>query len=100
MLTTQAADGLLHSRAMTPASDAGLVFSFVANHDSGKFDDLEVHPEVNISWSDPASTNWASAAGKATILKDAARYGSGRQGANIDWAEIMSVVSRISGRLC
>ena len=37
MLTTQATDsGLLHSRAMTPASDKGLVFSFVANQDSGK----------------------------------------------------------------
>ncbi|KAL8292019.1 hypothetical protein RQP46_001485 [Phenoliferia psychrophenolica] len=73
MLTTQAAGtGLLHSRAMTPASDAGLVFSFVANQDSGKFDDLEEHPQVNVSWSDPSSTNWVSAAGKATILKDAA----------------------------
>ncbi|KAK4701892.1 hypothetical protein P7C70_g4341, partial [Phenoliferia sp. Uapishka_3] len=72
MLTSQGAGGLLHSRAMTPADDKGLVFSFVANKESGKFDEIESNPQVNVSWSDAASTNWASAAGKAKILTDAA----------------------------
>ncbi|KAM0749353.1 hypothetical protein T439DRAFT_315583 [Meredithblackwellia eburnea MCA 4105] len=70
MLTTQGTGGLLHSRAMTPASDKGLVFSFVANQDSGKFDDLQSNPQVNVSWSDPSSTDWVSAAGKASVLTD------------------------------
>lgn len=52
------------------ADSAGLVFSFIANKESGKFDDLENDPSVNISWSD-ANTNWASAAGKATVITDA-----------------------------
>lgn len=39
-----------------------------------QFDDLETNPQVNISFSDPSSTNWVSAAGKASILKDAARW--------------------------
>ncbi|KAK4057246.1 hypothetical protein OIO90_001743 [Microbotryomycetes sp. JL221] len=70
MLTTRGSNGLLHSRAMSPADTSGLVFQFIANTESGKFDDLEANPDVNISYSDPSSTNWASAAGKATIVTD------------------------------
>ncbi|GAA5878554.1 hypothetical protein JCM8547_008792 [Rhodosporidiobolus lusitaniae] len=70
MLTTRAADGTLHSRMMSAASDKGLVFSFVANTDSGKFDELENDDHVNVSFSDPSSTDWASAAGTAKVVKD------------------------------
>ncbi|GAA5952328.1 hypothetical protein JCM21900_003783 [Sporobolomyces salmonicolor] len=70
MLTTRAHDGTLHSRAMSPASSQGLVFSFIANTDSGKFDELEHDENVNVSWSDPSTTDWASAAGKAKVIKD------------------------------
>ncbi|KAM0789302.1 hypothetical protein ACM66B_000142 [Microbotryomycetes sp. NB124-2] len=70
MLTTRGSNGLLHSRAMSPADTKGLVFQFIFNKESGKTDDLEAHPEVNVSWSDPSSTNWASAAGKALIVTD------------------------------
>jgi general stress protein 26 len=71
MLTTRSPNGLLHSRAMSAAGTDGLVFSFIANTDSGKFDDLTHDEQVNISWSSPSSTNWASAAGKASVMKDA-----------------------------
>lgn len=70
MLTTRSPNGLLHSRAMSAAGTDGLVFSFIANTDSGKFDDLTHDEQVNISWSSPSSTNWASAAGTASVLKD------------------------------
>jgi hypothetical protein len=42
MLTTKTANGDLHSRAMAPASkEAPHVFCFVANSESGKFDEIE-----------------------------------------------------------
>ncbi|BGP55928.1 hypothetical protein JCM8202_005271 [Rhodotorula sphaerocarpa] len=70
MLVTRSADGQLHSRAMAPASHKGLVFQFIANTDSGKFDELDHDENVNVSFSDPSSTDWASVAGKAKVVKD------------------------------
>ncbi|BGP16954.1 hypothetical protein JCM10213_007399 [Rhodosporidiobolus nylandii] len=70
MLVTRSSDGLMHSRAMHPASHQGLVFQFVANTDSGKFDELQHDDSVNVSFADPSSTDWASAAGKASVVKD------------------------------
>lgn len=70
LLVSRNKDGHLHSRAMSPASHQGLVFSFIANEDSGKFDELDHDDHVNISFSDPSSTDWASVAGKARVTKD------------------------------
>ncbi|GAA5977119.1 hypothetical protein JCM5350_003225 [Sporobolomyces pararoseus] len=70
MLTSRDSDGALHSRAMSPASHQGLVFTFVANRDSGKFDELANDSNVNVSFSDPSSTDWASVAGNAKINTD------------------------------
>ncbi|GAA6061788.1 hypothetical protein JCM10212_001394 [Sporobolomyces blumeae] len=70
MLVSRDADGALHSRAMSPASHQGLVFSFIANRESGKFDELANDPNVNVSFSDPSSSDWASVAGKAKIVTD------------------------------
>ncbi|GAA5923916.1 hypothetical protein JCM3775_005547 [Rhodotorula graminis] len=70
LLVSRSKDGHLHSRAMSPASHQGLVFSFIANEDSGKFDELENDEHVNISFSDSGSTDWASVAGKARVTKD------------------------------
>jgi hypothetical protein len=36
----------------------------------GKFDELTNDDSVNVSFSDPSSTDWASAAGKASVVKD------------------------------
>jgi general stress protein 26 len=70
MLTSRDSNGDLHSRAMSPASHQGLVFTFVANRDSGKFDELANDSNVNVSFSDPSSTDWASVAGNAKINTD------------------------------
>jgi len=76
MLTTKTANGDLHSRAMAPASkEAPHVFCFVANSESGKFDEIE-HSEdskVNVSIYDKSSTNWVSVAGNVKINTDKAR---------------------------
>jgi len=67
MLTSRSSDGQLHSRAMSPASTQGLVYSFIANRESGKFDELSNDPNVNVSFSDPSSSDWASVAGTAKV---------------------------------
>lgn len=70
MLTTQSSTGLLHSRAMSPASTRGLHLSFIANLASGKFDDIETHSAVNVAFSDASSSDWISISGKGEIVKD------------------------------
>ncbi|GJN91134.1 hypothetical protein Rhopal_004152-T1 [Rhodotorula paludigena] len=72
LLVSRNADGHLHSRAMAPASHKGLVFQFIANEESGKFDELQNDEHVNFSFQDPSSTDWASIAGKASVKKDEA----------------------------
>ena len=60
---------------MAPASkEAPFVFCFVANSESGKFDELKEGGEkVNVSVYDKSSTNWVSVAGEAKINTDKAR---------------------------
>ncbi|BGP40786.1 hypothetical protein JCM10450v2_004788 [Rhodotorula kratochvilovae] len=70
LLVSRSKEGHLHSRAMSAASHTGLVFQFIANEDSGKFDELQNDENVNISFQDPSSTDWASVAGKASVTKD------------------------------
>lgn len=70
MLTTRSPDGKLASRAMHPATTEGLVFSFYQNAASGKTDDVETDPHVNVAFIDAKSGDWASISGKATINKD------------------------------
>ncbi|EJD03344.1 uncharacterized protein FOMMEDRAFT_168328 [Fomitiporia mediterranea MF3/22] len=73
MLTTRDKDGMLHSRAMTPAgpySDTQLTLTFLANNVSHKFEELQQDSHVNISFFDEKTTNWASFAGTATVSQD------------------------------
>ncbi|KAI0318872.1 hypothetical protein OF83DRAFT_1056051 [Amylostereum chailletii] len=73
MLTSRAADGSLHSRAMTPSTpftDTQVNLVFIANNASYKFDELANDPHVNVSFFDRASTNWASFAGTAKVITD------------------------------
>lgn len=69
MLTTRHhdANGTLASRAMQPLSTKGLVFEFVANNHSGKFDDLQHDSSCNVSFYDPSTTDWVSVSGEAKI---------------------------------
>ncbi|PWN47468.1 hypothetical protein IE53DRAFT_390402 [Violaceomyces palustris] len=70
MLTTRSPDGKLASRAMKPATTDGLVFSFFFNKDSGKMDDVEVDPQVNVSYHDAKTTDWVSISGTAKVNDD------------------------------
>ncbi|CAO1627052.1 unnamed protein product [Sympodiomycopsis kandeliae] len=70
MLTSRAPDGKLASRAMVPATTEGLVFSFYQNADSGKTQDIETDPNVNIAYIDPKTSDWVSISGKAKLNGD------------------------------
>ncbi|PLW42486.1 hypothetical protein PCASD_04634 [Puccinia coronata f. sp. avenae] len=70
MLTTRHNGGALNSRAMVPASKKGLVFEFVANNHSEKFEDLQNDPSCNVSFYDPSNTDWVSVSGQAKIIED------------------------------
>jgi general stress protein 26 len=94
MLTTRSSEGHLHSRAMAPCSSKSLVgvifisisitpailekeptqvnLYFIANNASHKFDEIEHDSNVNVSFYDEASTNWASFTGTAKISQDKA----------------------------
>jgi len=74
MLTTRSQEGHLHSRAMTPAhpksGDNTLHIVFIGNNASGKFDEIQHDSNVNVSFYDPSSTNWASVSGVARVSQD------------------------------
>ncbi|KAL9937687.1 hypothetical protein V8E36_003232 [Tilletia maclaganii] len=69
MLTSRTPDGKLASRAMQPThiDSLGTRITFWSNIESGKHDDIESDPNVNISFLDPKSGDWVSVAGKANI---------------------------------
>ncbi|KAF7976830.1 hypothetical protein HWV62_5518 [Athelia sp. TMB] len=73
MLTTRAADGHMHSRAMSPAGpieDSQLTLYFIGNNVSEKFDEIANDQHVNVSFSDQSTTNWASFCGIAKVSQD------------------------------
>ncbi|KAJ3762384.1 hypothetical protein EV361DRAFT_909269 [Lentinula raphanica] len=73
MLTTRASSGQMHSRAMIPTapqSDTQTSLIFFANKASHKFDEIENDAHVNVSFSNPKTTSWASYAGVAKISQD------------------------------
>jgi general stress protein 26 len=94
MLTTRAADGHLHARAMTPAgreshptsnldtpshtvpttftaySSNQVNLVFVANNASPKFKELQNDSHVNVNFFDTSTTHWASFSGIAKVIED------------------------------
>jgi len=73
MLTTRAADGHLHARAMTPAgpySTTQVNLVFLANNASPKFKELQNDSNVNVSFFDTSTTHWASYSGIAKVIED------------------------------
>ncbi|KAF8303353.1 hypothetical protein DL93DRAFT_2090309 [Clavulina sp. PMI_390] len=70
MMTTRTASGALVSRAMAPASYESLHFNYIANNTSGKFEELQHDPHVNVSFFDPSTTNWISVSGAAKLISD------------------------------
>ncbi|KAH9837453.1 Pyridoxamine 5'-phosphate oxidase like [Teratosphaeria destructans] len=71
LMTTKNADGLLASRCMAVAAKEGhgVDFIFHANSESGKTDDLDANPEVNLGFLNN-SGEWASVSGIATVETD------------------------------
>ncbi|PCH43390.1 hypothetical protein WOLCODRAFT_103445 [Wolfiporia cocos MD-104 SS10] len=73
MLTTRTADGQLHARAMAPTgpvSPTQATLVFIANKASAKFEEIENDSNVNVSFYDEKTTNWASYSGTARITQD------------------------------
>ena len=104
MLTTRDKNGNMHSRAMTPASrtfyvlnrfkgsssdglliahsETQLTLYFVANNCSKKFDELGCDKNVNVSFYDEKTTNWASFSGVAKVTQD-------REEINKHWSTLL-----------
>ncbi|EME42356.1 hypothetical protein DOTSEDRAFT_73245 [Dothistroma septosporum NZE10] len=74
MLTTKTSDGLLASRCMAVAAKEGngVDLLYHTNTESGKTDDLENSPDVNVAFLD-SSGQWGSISGRATIETDRAK---------------------------
>jgi len=71
MMTTRRADGQLVSRPMAVQDEApGADFWFVTARDSGKLEELEHDPHVNLSFYKEGSKEWVSVAGTATLSQD------------------------------
>ncbi|KAI9666471.1 MAG: hypothetical protein M1821_004407 [Bathelium mastoideum] len=74
MMTTRiASSGLLVSRCMALAAKEGngIDLLFHANSESGKTDDLESDPDINLAFQNP-SGEWASISGRASLITDRA----------------------------
>jgi general stress protein 26 len=74
MLTTIAEDGSLHARPMINITHEfrGELW-FFARDDDPKLREIEANPQVNVSYADAPHSRFVSAAGKASILRDANR---------------------------
>jgi general stress protein 26 len=71
MMTTRRRDGHLRSRAMaTQKRASGADLWFVTAADSGKLEDIEHDPHVNISYYKNSSREWISVSGIGRISQD------------------------------
>jgi general stress protein 26 len=73
MLTTEAEDGLLHSRPMaTQQTDFDGTLWFFTSLSSGKVNELEWNPEVNLSYAQASESKYVSISGNGEIVRDRA----------------------------
>ncbi|CEH11827.1 Pyridoxamine 5'-phosphate oxidase-like, FMN-binding domain [Ceraceosorus bombacis] len=70
MLVSNSPDGKLASRAMNAATVEGGIFHFFTNVESGKTNDLENSPQVNVSYLNPKDGSWVSVSGTARVNTD------------------------------
>jgi len=71
MLTTEAEDGLLHSRPMaTQKTEFDGTLWFFTGRSTGKISEIEWNPEVNLSYAEPSHTRYVSMSGTAEIVDD------------------------------
>lgn len=73
MLTTQGEGGKLESRPMAVQSAEfdGTLY-FLTKRSSGKVQQVEEYPQVNVAFADPGKNNYVSIAGKAKAYHDQA----------------------------
>ena len=71
MMTTRRDDGHLESRAMATQKRAdGADLWFVAAEDSGKLEEIEADPHVNLAYYKDRTREWISVSGLATLSRD------------------------------
>jgi general stress protein 26 len=74
MMTTEAEDGLLHSRPMaTQKTEFDGTLWFFTGLSTGKINEIAWNPEVNLSFAEPKDTRYVSASGTAEIVNDRAK---------------------------
>ena len=74
MLTTEAEDGLLHSRPMaTQKTEFDGTLWFFTGLSTGKISELDWNPEVNVSYAEPSHSRYVSVSGTAEIVNDRAK---------------------------
>jgi general stress protein 26 len=74
MLTTENAEGLLHSRPMaTQQVEFDGDLWFFTGSGTTKISELDSHQQVNVSYSQPDDDRWVSASGTAQTVHDRAK---------------------------
>jgi general stress protein 26 len=74
MMTTEAEDGLLHSRPMaTQKTEFDGTLWFFTGYSTGKISEIDWNPEVNLSYSEPNHSRYVSVSGTAEIVDDRAK---------------------------
>jgi general stress protein 26 len=74
MMTTEAEDGLLHSRPMaTQKTEFDGTLWFFTGLSTGKVSEIDWNPEVNLSYAEPSDTRYVSVSGTAEIVDDRAK---------------------------
>ena len=74
MMTTEAEDGLLHSRPMaTQKTEFDGTLWFFTGLSTGKVSEIDWNPEVNLSYAEPSDTRYVSVSGTAEIVEDRAK---------------------------
>jgi general stress protein 26 len=74
MLTTEAEDGLLHSRPMaTQKTEFDGALWFFTGLSAGMVSEIDWNPEVNLSYARPSDNRYVSISGSAEIVNDRAK---------------------------
>jgi general stress protein 26 len=74
MMTTEAEDGLLHSRPMaTQKTEFDGTLWFFTGLSTGKVSEIDWNPEVNLSYAEPSDTRYVSVSGTAELVDDRAK---------------------------
>ena len=74
MMTTEAEDGVHHSRPMaTQKAEFDGALWFFTWLSTGKVSEIDWNPEVNLSYAEPGDTRYVSLSGTAEIVEDRAK---------------------------